>query len=377
MRKSFKKIVAVAMAATMVLGSSVVAFADGNPTSGTGSADGTGLSNGHLEQKFVSVTLPTSVGTTFNYIADPEDLVGKTKDNTSNKGKTKEGTEVTPNTDYIYFHNAAITADADKAIDAQTEGYSSTSDTVRVINKSSADIKLTVEAAVEANDDNMAIADAAADLATATTTPTVHFDLLTKAKGATAATTTAVTTTDGVSKAKAADITVAGTAANFEITQTGTGSTGEYKYSEKSGVKDRDWDYVDISLKGACSKAETTDDLVAPKFALTWSWVDPAAGPQVSVGADGKITMSGLTSEKLWAGLSISFTKEGTAETFVLDSDNRITWDNSNYSRTTGGTTIASFNQAWKDYCAGLSVTATLKLSDGTTVSGTGTIASN
>ncbi len=203
MRKSFKKIVAVAMAATMVLGSSVVAFADGNPASGSGTADGTGSSNGHLEQKVVSVTLPTSVGTTFDYIADPEDLVGKTKD-TNNKGKTKTGTEVLANSDYIYFHNAAITADADKDIAAQTEGYSSTSDTVRVTNKSSADIKLTVEATVEDNDNNMAIADAAADLATATTTPTVHFDLLTKAKGATAATSTAVTTADGVSKAKAA-----------------------------------------------------------------------------------------------------------------------------------------------------------------------------
>ena len=280
MRKNIKKIVAVAMAATMVVG--VVAFAD-NPASDSGTAEGTGSSNGHLEQKVVSVLLPTSVGTTFDYIADPEDLVGKTEDSDSNKGKTKTGTEVTPNADYIYFHNAAIDADADKDIAAQTEGYSSTSDTVRVINKSSADIKLTVEATVEANDDNMAIADVAADLATATTTPTVHFDLLTKAKGAGAATSTAVTTTDGVSKAKAADITVTGTAANFEITQNGTGDSGEYKYSVKSDVKDKDWDYVDISLKGACSKAETTDTLVAPKFELTWSWVDPTAPAAPSI----------------------------------------------------------------------------------------------
>ncbi len=277
-KKKLTKALAVAMAATMMVGMSLTALAE-NPTSGTGTADGTGTSNGHVEMKVVSVTLPTSVGTTFDYIADPEDLVGQTKPAAGTTGKTKEGTEVTPNTDYIYFHNAAITADDDKGIVAQSEGYSSTSDTVRVTNKSSVKINLTVSAAVAANDNNMAIADAATALATATSTPTVHFDLLTKVKGAASADETAVTTTDGVAKAEKANIEVAGTAANFELTQTGTGASGTYVYGVKSSVKDKDWTWVDISLKGACSKAKTTDELVAPKFVMTWSWADPDAAP--------------------------------------------------------------------------------------------------
>lgn len=337
----FKRLMAMSLVTVMVAGSSMTALAD---TSGSGTADGTGTSNGHVEQKVVSVTLPTSVGTTFDYIADPEDLVGQTKNSETNKGKTKTGTEVLANTDYIYFHNAAITADEDKDIAAQTEGYSSTSDTVRVTNKSSVAINLSVTAAVNANANNMAIADTAAELANATTTPTVHFDLLTKAKGANAATTTAVTTTGTgdakVSQAKIENISVAGTEANFELTQSGTGNEGAYSYAVKSGVKDKDWNYVDISLKGACSKATTTDTLVAPKFTLTWAWVDPSAGPQMTV-SNTSIVISGLSE-----GQSVTAVEARQSdETYATVQDgNNCTVSTSN------GTTTFTLNDAWKEY---------------------------
>jgi len=340
--KYFKRALAFSLAAVMTFGSSISALAE-NPTNGSGSGVGTGTSNGHVEQKVVSVTLPTNVGTTFDYIADPEDLIGGTVAEDGTKGKTKTGDEVNPNTDYVYFHNAARDADADKDIAAQAEGYSSTSDTVRVINKSSVAINLTVSAKVTADDDNMAIADTAAELATATTTPTVHFDLLTTAKGGSAVT-TAVTTTDGVSKGEKADIAIAGVAGNFELTQSGTGADGKYSYAVKSGVKDKDWNYVDIALKGACSKATTTDTLKAPKFEMTWSWTDPSATPSITLTAAGlaTITNAPCTSAQLKSAEGISGT-----ESYTLVGNDATLADPSN------GTITIQMGPSWLSAWAG------------------------
>lgn len=367
--KLVKKLVTVALTGALVLGNALPVLAE-NPANGSGTAEGTGSSNGHVEQKVVRVTLPTDVGTTFDYVADPEDLIGSTKPSNGTKGKMKDGTEVVPNGSYIYFHNAEVTADDDKGITAVTDGYSDTSNTVRVSNKSSVAINLSVTAAVEANDNNMAIADAASELTTATSTPTVHFDLLTKVKGADNATSTPVVADGDDYKAEIADIAVAGTAANFELTQSGDGTSGKYEYSVKDTVKDKDWTWVDISLKGACSKAETTDELVAPKFELTWSWKDPEAGPQVTFSTAGLITMSNLTAAKNYAHSAVLSYGDNS---FELDTDTNLTWGVDNWTAANGGTLTFQLNQAWLSALAGKTATVTVKLSDDSTISATQT----
>ena len=278
-----RKLLSITMVAAMLIGSSMTAFAEGQETSGSATGEGTGASNGHVDKKVVSVTLPTSIGTTFDYIADPEDLVGQTQPADGTKGKTKDGTEVVPNDSYVYFYNAAVTADADAGIDAVVEGYSNTSNTVRVANKSSVAINLTVTAAVVDNDNNMAIADTAAELSDATDTPTLHFDLKTKLKGADAFTDTPVENTDDGALAKIENIELAGTEDNFELTQSGTGAEGKYVYDLKDSVKDKDWVWVDIALSGACSASTSSDTLVAPSFEFTWSWKDPSATAAPSI----------------------------------------------------------------------------------------------
>ena len=136
--KNAKRILAVALAATMVMGTGLTAFAEGNPTSGTANGSGTGESNGHVEEKVISVTLPTSVGTTFDYIADPENLIGKTKPSEGDSGKAKDGTSIKPNSSRVYFKNSAIAANAENGIAAvEDAGYSAKSNYVRAINKSS------------------------------------------------------------------------------------------------------------------------------------------------------------------------------------------------------------------------------------------------
>lgn len=62
---NYKRILAVGLAASMVMGSSVVAFA----------AEGTGTGSGSLDvvekSDVFQVQLPTDSGTMFNYILDP------------------------------------------------------------------------------------------------------------------------------------------------------------------------------------------------------------------------------------------------------------------------------------------------------------------
>ena len=66
MRKT-KRMLAVALAATMVFGSSITAFADEPVTSG--GTNGAGASEGHVDEELINVVLPTvpSGSTPFAY----------------------------------------------------------------------------------------------------------------------------------------------------------------------------------------------------------------------------------------------------------------------------------------------------------------------
>lgn len=123
-----KKVLAVGLAATMMMGSSMVALAAEESTA-TATGGGTGTLEGVVDTDVFNVVLPTVSETTFNYIADPQGLIAKT-DQAHYDGKTfGEGT--------IFFANAA----EDKEND-----YSSSSDKLVAVNKSSKPLKLTVTA---------------------------------------------------------------------------------------------------------------------------------------------------------------------------------------------------------------------------------------
>ena len=124
-----KKILAAALAATMVFGSSISVFAEDPVTSG--STDGAGLSEGHLEKKVVNVVLPTiaSGDTPFSYTMDPERLIRATDGAKYADGTTfpAEATDTG-----VYFLTAANT-------------YANESSALTVTNKSSCDITLSVK----------------------------------------------------------------------------------------------------------------------------------------------------------------------------------------------------------------------------------------
>ena len=130
--QKFKKIVAIALATTMVMGSSIVALADDPVTSG--GTTGAGASEGHVDKHVINVVLPTiqEGATPFAYTVDTERLVTETE-----AAKYVAGTTFTADakTNGVYF----LTGE---------NAYDSKSSAQTVTSQSSADVKLTVEVEV-------------------------------------------------------------------------------------------------------------------------------------------------------------------------------------------------------------------------------------
>lgn len=70
---NFKRFAALLVAGTMVVGSSVTAFADGGVADGEGHYEG-----GEMKYPALTVTLPTIPDGAYNYIADPNGLIADT-----------------------------------------------------------------------------------------------------------------------------------------------------------------------------------------------------------------------------------------------------------------------------------------------------------
>lgn len=249
--QKFKKFMAVALAATMVVGSSATAFAAEPATSGT--TEGAGTSEGHVDRHTVKVTLPTVAdgSTPFAYTMDLERLIQETT-NSKYSGATFPAAASDTG---VYFLTAANT-------------YANESQKLTVTSESSADVKLKVD--VEA-------VSAATDVALVNTTPAASVTdpqlYLALKVGSEAA--VPVEADKTISK----EVTIAGVPGNFETTWDSTSST--YKYTPKSGATG--WGTTTFSIAGAASKAASAEGLTAPTLKVTWSWTDPAANAAPSI----------------------------------------------------------------------------------------------
>lgn len=256
MRKS-RKLLAIILAATMVVSSSIVALAsDPDPSAPvtSGGTDGSGASEGHVDQKLVNVVLPTvaSGSTPFAYTMDPERLVQGT-----NAAKYAEGTTFPPSDSDtgVYFLTAPNT-------------YANTSNTLQAINKSSCAITLTVKVKTTQNSAKDITLATAADALTATennvTTPKLYLGLKVGSG-------TTVVTESEQTVAK----TIAGAPDNFELAV----SSGAYVYQEKSSATD--WKALNISMTGAVGEASIASDTTAPTVNVTWSYAEAASDATV------------------------------------------------------------------------------------------------
>lgn len=151
---NYKKALAAVLAAAMAMGSvTVFASADSGTVdstetpaatdSGTGSSVGT--LEGTVDRDVFSVVLPTVSTGTLNFIADPEGLIEATGGARINNATFEAGAS-------LLFANVTTDADGNS-----TTSYSSTSDKLTAINKSSQDVSVSVTAEVTTAGDNVGL----------------------------------------------------------------------------------------------------------------------------------------------------------------------------------------------------------------------------
>lgn len=249
------RFLAVLLAATMVFGSTVTAFA-ADPTeadTGAGTAvEGQGASEGYVNTSVTKVVLPTTTATTFAFIMDPQEML-----KTTNGARLGTAWTQPKNDTYVYFKTA--------------NGYANESDTVYFINKSTVtDLDVTVNAVVKDASskaielDEKANATHGAAALASDADPKLYLGLNV------AGTTTALTNATAGTTIKVA-------AAKSPNEYTIVYKNKVYTYAEKAGST---FQAVPISVEGSVSHKET--DVQAPKLTLTWSWAPKAASGQTA-----------------------------------------------------------------------------------------------
>nr|WP_297765371.1 hypothetical protein [uncultured Butyrivibrio sp.] len=310
MNKLFNKVLAVAMAGTMVVGASVTSFA-----ANVDGATGAGESTGHLDTNVVSAVLPTSsVDGVFAFTIDPEDILAKA-------GKIKGSTAVTANDERVYFTKTA-------------GGFGSTSDDVEIgaQNYVAADLSVTAEIGDPASGKTIIpLAESAEELAAATE-PTL---LLTLNVG----TKSGVITADGV---KVED-TIAEQSSNFDVDW----ETNKYVLKPKA---DATWSKLAINMSGEMSAVgEVSDDVVAPTVTLTWDVKAHQDGPAATP-TSMSTTVKSATISNLASGVTLTSAKVIKADNspialtvntqytfknnvFAIVSGKEVLLDNTKYSK--------------------------------------------
>ena len=292
--KSFKKIAAVTMAATMLLGSSLTVLAAGP----TGGDTGSGSYEGYVDQTSVfSASIPTNAANVFNFFVDPNGLLEKTG--------YKRLTGKSAND----FESGATLFFTRTPSDTVKE-FGKDSEKVTAKNMSSYDVNIEVSASITGID-GITMADSAT-IGSDVQDPTLYLAIVHD-------TDTVVVKADegGLLTGK-----IDGKDENFEIQYNAT--KGKYEYVQKDGVADTAWETYDFYLTGACGGTWTDEQAEAtPTVELTWKITDPNANEAPSIeksvyimaaGTDVKIPIDLGVGEKAATGISkVTFDKSGVA----------------------------------------------------------------
>lgn len=271
-----KKAMAIALATTMVFGSSLMAFA---ADTNSGESVGTGTSEGHIDKKKTNVVLPVlaeDAASPFAYTMDPEGLVSGT-DHAKYENAEFPAAD---NDTGVYFNNGAKTGDPSTTV------YANSSIALEAVNKSSHTIDLTVKAEVVSEETDIPLV-TKDDLATVTDA-SLYLGLIVNSDAGVAVTKDA---------AAAKTVTVNGTDANFKVAAKADKTGYEYReltlaeYQALDGNSGKTQDDLDASWQRATFKLEgstTTDKAItstttAPGVKVTWSWVDPNANVAPSI----------------------------------------------------------------------------------------------
>lgn len=348
--QKMKKMMAVALSATMVVGSAVTAFGapgDVSDVSPTGKSVGSGTSEGHVDREILNVVLPTETtgaASPFSYTMDPERLIQETEAARYEDFTFPEAADDTG----VYFRT-------------DENAFGNSSKVLKAINQSSCNVTIAVTVQAKQNSTkDIALA------TSATPTETAPLYLALTAGGENKIVSTRKET---ITK------TIAGTPSNFE---TSYDETDGYAYTVKDGAST--WKAMDISMTGKVANVNIAADTTAPDVEVTWgarkaldsetvsagASQDYTAGPSVTLSSDGVVTMSGLTAAKNYAHSAI-LTYDGTD--YQLDRDKNMTWGTNNWDARTGGTLTFTLNQSWLNALNGKRASIVVTLTDNTTIS--------
>lgn len=239
--KGSKRFLAVAIATTMVLANSLVAFASGDPIDVTTSegAGGTGTPSGHLPTDVFKMTVPTgtTIATFFDYTIDPERIINKMGDN----AKLKNGTAVTANTDGVYFKTGE-------------NAFGSTSQALTLSVQNYIDATVTATVALDAEETDIPVVEDVAEATDAALQLGLEF-------GTGDTKVTKSITDEGAE----AEFDIAGQTDKFEVEL----ADGAYKLKAKS---DAVWATAPIVISGKTTSAyEIAATTTAPKINVTWA----------------------------------------------------------------------------------------------------------
>lgn len=334
-----KKVAAIVLATTMAMGSSLTVFAAGTVSGGdpaSGSTEGQGTNEGHVEKESINVVLPVmpTTGSPFDYITDPERLI--------------QGTNGAAHADAKFPNNDSDTGVYFKV---GANEYANTSKTLKVINKSSCNVTVTVAIEAEQNSAN--------DLALATSAATSKDNPLYLAVNV--GSTSHVLTSSSTSVKKV----IAGNADNFEVTYT---SDGGYAYTTKEDAIN--WKALEFNVTGAVDEtAVVTADTTAPTVKVTWSYAK-------AVEADGSVSQADqvdyvdepIVEFDYTGAIKISNLKEGQAVSSVVMAFGRESYEMTTNANTAWDSekTEGQLNSVWLNALKGQTVTLTVTFSDGT-----------
>ena len=347
---NYKRLLAVGLAAAMLMGSSAVAFA----------ADQEGSSSGEGETQFISksdvfdVVLPTVAedATTFDYLLDPEGLIAETE------GDRYTG-KVFDDDKTVYFLRSSQVDGTVKGADGKVD-YTDKSDEIKVVNKSTEAVDLKVSAKVTEVPSEITMA---ASNTFSGTDAELYLALL--GTDGTTPTEKAISA-DGVELA----VNIPADAAAYEVKWNAT--AGAYEKQLTDAAKEADYTgfkSYSFQLTGVCNTTEGTNwsglTDKAPKVDLTWSVKDfTVTGPQITISDTGLITISNLTADKNYSGLSIENSNGGPYDINSAP----VTWNEENYNPENGGTTTCQMGEVWLSTLRGITGKAHLSLTDGTII---------
>ncbi len=342
-----KKALVVVLAATMTMGSSMAAFA----AEGSGNTTGIGENEGHVDKEVINVVLPTvdAGSSPFSYITDPERLI--------------QGTAGAKYEDFTFPDKGSDTGVYFKVGDNE---YANTSQTLKVINKSSTDVKVTVKVTAQEGGSGTDLALAPNGDAGLTKDAPLFLNLK-----------VGQTDTPVTSSEQTVEKVIGGKEENYEVAY----ADGEYKYVPKADANK--WNALEISVNGAAFETAVQETTTAPKLAVTWEYekdtsgivsttdqVEYVDGPSVSVSSTGLVTVTGLTKTANYNN-KITFAGDGITQN---QSDKSLEWNIENWSAANGGTFTVQMPAGWVSYWSGKEVTVTVSLTDGSNISAKATI---